>query len=278
MKAKKTCLFLAAAASVSVNCACSANPVAYVAAAKSERAVADGRFHRSGDAIKDYDRMLQLNPRSVVGYLSRANVKNELHDYRGAIADDNIAISLDPKNALAYNNRGIDRYDSGDYHGAIQDFSHALKLGSKEGSWSYWWRGNARDKLGDYQGAIEDLTRAIKLDPDYALPYGDRARVRADLGDKAGALSDLEKALATPQGFAYPHLQRQMADLLSSMGKSKEAVGYYDHVDEMHDDISAVYARGFQNALGGNFVAAASDYCRAISKSFGLMIQKDHPE
>ena len=58
------------------------------------------------EAIADYDKAIELNPKDADTYYNRGAAKNHLKQHKEAIADYDKAIELDPKDADAYYNRG----------------------------------------------------------------------------------------------------------------------------------------------------------------------------
>jgi tetratricopeptide (TPR) repeat protein len=111
------------------------------------------------DAIADFDRAMEMNPKDDAPYYNRAQAKRLKKDTAGAIADYTRAIELGSTNPAAYNNRG-----------------------------------NARAENNDPRGAIADYTRAIELKPDYARAYYNRAVATKEKGDATGAAADFKHA------------------------------------------------------------------------------------
>ena len=54
------------------------------------------------EAIKNYNKAIELNPKITEAYWARGSAKAYLKNYRGAIADFNKAIELNPKYTQAY--------------------------------------------------------------------------------------------------------------------------------------------------------------------------------
>ena len=54
------------------------------------------------DALADFDKVLQLDPKHVNGMYDRGLCKDKLGDHEAAIVDFTAAIQLDPKHAAAY--------------------------------------------------------------------------------------------------------------------------------------------------------------------------------
>ncbi|MBZ9786995.1 tetratricopeptide repeat protein [Psychroflexus sp. CAK57W] len=113
-------------------------------------------------AIADYDKSLEINPKSVKAYNNRGNVKSSLKDYKGAISDFNKAIAINPKDVFAYCNRGIVKTKMKNYDGAISDFNKAISIDSKDIS-SYMARGMTQHLSGNKIEACSDWLKAGKL-------------------------------------------------------------------------------------------------------------------
>jgi tetratricopeptide (TPR) repeat protein len=99
---------------------------------------------------------------AAVGYSNLGNNYYGLGDYQEAIKDFNRAIELDPKLAGAYWGRGKTYHELGDYQQAIKDFDRAIELNPKLGG-AYWSRGKTYQELGNQQQAKEDFKTAAKL-------------------------------------------------------------------------------------------------------------------
>ena len=103
-------------------------------------------------------------------YYNRGVAKNDLKQYEEAIKDYDKAIELNPNYSEAYNNRGKDKYNLGLYKEAIEDFNKAIELNPNNSN-SYNFRGNAKYNLKLYKEAIKDYDKAIELNPHYSNTY-----------------------------------------------------------------------------------------------------------
>ena len=65
---------------------------------------------------------------------TEAYAKHELKQYKEAIGDFDKAIELNPKDAYAYYNRGNAKHDLKQYKEAIADFDKAIELNPKDAS------------------------------------------------------------------------------------------------------------------------------------------------
>ncbi|XZN92415.1 MAG: WD40 repeat domain-containing protein [Microcoleus sp.] len=162
---------------------------------KSEEFLIQGReLLDSGEyeeAIKIFDRAIQLNPNLYEAWWDRGTALSRLEfyfeanqsfckasDIIGLNHEDFDIISMDAigaKYALARQeyNKIVDCITSGreiDIQNAINNLTKILKI-NKDFAKAYCLRGDFRNKVGEYQGAIEDLTKGIELSPELANTY-----------------------------------------------------------------------------------------------------------
>ena len=78
--------------------------------------------------LRDYSKVIQLDPSFTFAYFNRANLLCTKRDFKAAILDYNEAIRRNPNFAEAYFNRGLARLSQGDQRGLI-DLSKAGELG-----------------------------------------------------------------------------------------------------------------------------------------------------
>lgn len=108
----------------------------------SKRALGLSRQFRTDEAIKLYDKAIELNPTVAQVYFNRGACKGNNFDFEGAIKDYDKAIELNPEYMEAYGNRGnakINVYTSKgnldptpeQTESACEDFHKAVSLGDK---------------------------------------------------------------------------------------------------------------------------------------------------
>src|ERR1700722_18080752 len=76
------------------------------ATAYYNRGIAEWDKGDRDDALVDFERAIELNPRYSYAYVGRGFAKEKKGDLDGAVADYNRAIEVDPRDAYAYYNRG----------------------------------------------------------------------------------------------------------------------------------------------------------------------------
>ena len=82
--------------------------------------------------LKDYEKVISLEPTFIYAYYNRAEILSIQKDYRGAISDYSEAIKLEPQFAEAYFNRGLAKLAVGETVSGLDDLRKAGELGVVE--------------------------------------------------------------------------------------------------------------------------------------------------
>ena len=101
---------------------------ALVATTLNSRGLDKYEHNRYQEAIKDYDRAIELNPDETTAFNNRGVAKQVIGDYAEAIGDYEKALELNPEDAMAFDNREVAKKEIRDYAGAIKDYDRALEL------------------------------------------------------------------------------------------------------------------------------------------------------
>jgi tetratricopeptide (TPR) repeat protein len=147
------------------------------------------------DAVTDYSKVIELDPKNTFAYTSRGFANIHQRDFDGAIADYTKAIKLKPNDATSYFYRGLARTHrggKGDLDSAIADYTKAIKLKPNDAD-IYYARGIAKGKKSDWNGAIADYSKTIAINPKYPA-YHNRGDAKKAKGDQAGADADYAQA------------------------------------------------------------------------------------
>ncbi|HAS44563.1 MAG TPA: hypothetical protein DCS93_29055 [Microscillaceae bacterium] len=113
-------------------------------------------------AIKDFGRVLKINPKHAKAYLGRSNIKYNLKNYSGAIEDCSAAIRLNPELTDAYFNLGISYYELKKYKQAVAEFDKSIQRRPQDAE-AYYLRGRAKMHMGDNPGACNDWQKAASM-------------------------------------------------------------------------------------------------------------------
>jgi tetratricopeptide (TPR) repeat protein len=102
-------------------------------------------------AIKDFTKVIEINPVDADAYYFRGLVKTDCQDYTGAIADYNEAI-----------NRGIAKSNLKDFRGAISDFTTTIEI-EPTNAMAFYYRGISKIRLDQKDSGCSDLSKAGEL-------------------------------------------------------------------------------------------------------------------
>ncbi|WP_204103548.1 MULTISPECIES: tetratricopeptide repeat protein [Spirulina sp. CCY15215] len=117
---------------------------------------------RYEEALADYNKALELDPRLDGAYNNRANCYVAKGYLGEAIADYQIALDFNPGNLRAWINQGITYRDLGLYDLALENFDITLVLGKRLKGRVYAERGRTYHLRGDWNSAIADYNRALE--------------------------------------------------------------------------------------------------------------------
>ncbi len=114
-------------------------------------------------------------------HYSNLGIKNARDGkYDQAIKDFDKPIQLDPEGVKFCHNRGLTYGHLGEYERAINDFDKAIQIDPQCAN-AYYNRGNTYTALGQYERAIKDFDKAIQINPKYALAHKIRERAYNEL-------------------------------------------------------------------------------------------------
>lgn len=116
-------------------------------------------------AIQDFESALSQNPSSSLKIqilLNKASAYFKLEQYSEALKDYNLVIELDPRNFNAYNFRGLVNFRLGYYIDAVTDYTTAIDL-DPTSPLPYYNRGMSLLKLNETQKACSDFRKSCQM-------------------------------------------------------------------------------------------------------------------
>jgi len=183
---------------------------ARLATAFAYRASAYGQKNQYGEALKDSNESIRMNPDSTYAFTTRGTVYLLMHQYDRSIQDLNQAILLNPNEIYAVLNRGIAYRGQGQYDRSMRDFNQVIRLKPKFAN-VYYNRGIAYANQGQYDNAIQDFSWAIRLKPNFANAFRDRGIAKFHQAHFEGAAADFQDSLKFDSSDVYTALWLHLA-------------------------------------------------------------------
>jgi lipoprotein NlpI len=140
-------------------------------------------------AMTDFDKAIELQP-GAAAHLYRGEVRSALDQHGEAIADFGRALDLDPKLHVAYHLRGRERFKAGQSAGSIADFDRFIELQPDHEN-ECWERGLSRYYAGQFAAAQKSFEDYHKVGPEDIENGLWRMLSQAELAGLAAAQKDL---------------------------------------------------------------------------------------
>jgi tetratricopeptide (TPR) repeat protein len=169
-----------------------------------ERGLVLAQRKQYDEAIKAYNRALQLQPSYQVAQRLRAEALLELERYAEVVAglDDYLEkasrnlgdyLKKEEPVADAYRARGLAKAKLRDPAAALDDYTRALDIDPD--AETYAFRGWVYLVIDSPKLALRDFEKAVALDPKSGDAYNGRGHARALLGRSRDAVADAEQAV-----------------------------------------------------------------------------------
>jgi len=227
---------------------------------------------RTEKALAALDEFIKQNPKSADAYFLRGSLTME-SDPAQALKDFDKVIELKPDSGQAYNQRAVLRLTSNDKAGALKDLDAAIAHDFKDDS-IYYLRGHLRWETGELKAAVSDLDEAIKLNPGNPRVYSTRGQVLVELKEIDRGLADFNYLIKWYE--TDPSARPVPKSVTANSAKPQPGAGFMVQMDqqsvnpapgakEMAPIIANVYAnRGVILSERGNHVGALSDFNTAL--------------
>ncbi|NLY25625.1 MAG: tetratricopeptide repeat protein [Bacteroidales bacterium] len=151
------------------------------------------------NALKDMNRVLELNPDMLVAHFARAVIRSKQLEYdrlqeeslmidRGAVIDLPELTNIPGKLKLPeISTKSIE------YEGILKEYEEIIRL-NPDFIYAWYNRAEIFSLEKDYRAAIADYNKAIELEPQFAEAYFNRGIARLSIGETASGLDDIRKA------------------------------------------------------------------------------------
>ena len=228
----------------------------------SRHGVQLSQMGKSGQAIRYFNRAIELEPDDPSHHYFRGQANRNLKKYKDALKDFSKAIELEPGNPNHHYFRGLVNHDLEKYEDALKDFNKAIELEPGNSSHHYF-RGLVNHDLEKYEDALKDFSKAIELEPDDPSHHFLRGLVNHKLGKNQDALKDFSKAIELKSDYSYNHHFRGIAN--RDLEKYEDALKDFSKAIELEpDDPNYHHFRGLVNRDLEKYEDALEDATKAV--------------
>ncbi|WP_297071510.1 tetratricopeptide repeat protein [uncultured Duncaniella sp.] len=235
----------------------------FIVDAYEVRGVARQNQGKNREAIKDYNKVLEMHPDTRSVLFNKAMAQCQIKDHAGADTTFAALIRKYPRYEGGYLGRARLRLETKDTIGAKSDIDKALTINSSAIN-AYLMRADIAIHSGqDYKSALADMDMAVKLSPDFPGYYINRAFLRYMTDDFYGAFDDYDHALKLDPTNSMALFNRGL--LRAEVHDTNKAIEDFTSVINLNpDDYKTLYNRSMLLAEIGDFEAALSDLNRVL--------------
>ena len=173
------------------------------------------------DALKLFERAVQLDPNSANAWFNVGYSHDAVGDFPQALVAWDRAINLDRDNAAAWTNKGSTLLKLQRYQEALDAFMTAIRI---KDTYVFAWNGKgiALKELGRAEEAIDAYDKALELDPRFAYAWNGKGSALWSLQRLGEALKAFEQALVISPRIAM--VWRNKAGVLNEQGQFDEGL------------------------------------------------------
>lgn len=232
----------------------------YAATCYARRGGCHQRLQRYDEALDDFSKAIGTSVDDAWRYhLDRADVYDEMKEYKKALADCLAAMELNGRHPDCFYKLGYAQYRIGQYDQAVRNFDTVVEsMYDSSDPRIYMYRGQAYEKLGEPHKAMENYDRAVRcLKRDsFGDVVAESYRLRGDAyqraGDQERAAQDYQKAASADPKISDNYRRKREVDHLSQLiqKQKKPALQYFQRANEYFEL--------------GEFEKAVSDFSRSL--------------
>lgn len=226
---------------------------------------------RLDDAIADFDRAIQLEPKNGWGFANRGLARVWKGDYDAAKRDLDTADALEPRIIVAARARGLMAARQGDFAAAVAAFTKALDI-EPDDRFSLGRRAIANRVAGNEDAALRDAAAALKIDPDWTELYLLRANILRNQGKRDAAFKEAAALEAVPHQTSLGYIAA--ANLYAALDKMEDAMRAYDRALAIKPE-GIVYLNRGLNRPRSDVAGRRADFDKALSLDPELIEARD---
>ena len=214
------------------------------------------------DALKDFDRAIKVDPDYNLAIAQRGITYGEMKRYEDALKDFDRAIEIYSNDKLAIARRGITYGEMKRYEDALKDFDRSIEIYSND-KLAIALRGYTYSLMKRYEDALKDFDRAIEINPDYTWAIARRGYTYSLMKRYEDALKDFDRAIEINPDDKWAIAQRSYTYRL--MERYEDALKDFDRAIEIDPDYKwAIAQRGVTYREMKRYENALKDFDRAI--------------
>lgn len=220
-------------------------------------------------AIDWYSQFLQVNETNANAYNHRGWAFSNVGDHDSAIKDFDKVIQLDKRNPVAYYNLGVEygKYQT-NYDQAMRAYTKALNCDSYY--YEAWCgRSQAWDKLGNAVRASDDIDSAISIDPTCYQGFWLRGYQDVEVNQLDRAISDFSRAAtnATDNTYRADSILKRGYCYLNKDDLVRALSDFNAAIVIAPDMGSAYFNKAIVQARNGDIRAAVASYRKFLKKA-----------
>jgi tetratricopeptide (TPR) repeat protein len=194
------------------------------------------------EALKAFDKALEINPQFAEVLINRGIALNNLARYEEALEDFEKAMEINPDFAEAWTGKGVALYYLGRYKEALEAFEKAIEINPQYAN-AWYNKGITLDKLKKYEEALKAFEKAIEINPQYADAWNNKGVTLGHLKRYEDALKAFEKAIKIdPKNVVA---WKNKGDALCKLEKYKDALTGYEKATKIKPNfVEALYNKG----------------------------------
>jgi tetratricopeptide (TPR) repeat protein len=224
-------------------------------------------LEKQEEALKCYDKAIEIDPEEGDFYYSKGNALYTFKRYDEAITTLNKAVEKDSSNIEAYEKIALTLYDQGKSEEALKSCDSALILNPKS-SRLYNTKGNLYYWSKMYKESVEMYDKAIQFfDNKVLYIYSNKAGSLYELERYDEALAAYNKAIEL--NLFDEDVYNSKGNTLIALGKYEEAIESYNKALELDDKFAVVY---FNKAICYIHLDNVTETLSNLKKAFELEV------
>ncbi|KAG0202639.1 anaphase-promoting complex subunit cdc27 [Mortierella sp. GBA30] len=181
------------------------------------------RRHENDQALKCFQRAIQLHDRFAYAHTLSGHEYADLEEYDKAQTEYRAAMSIDPRHYYAWYGMGMIFDKMGKNDLALIHYKEAQKLNPSSGVLLYRV-GTIQEKMNRITEALRSFEEALSLDPNNVAARYHKAKVQADLEQFEESLKELE--VVKKHRHNEPNVFMLQGKILLKMGNKELALKY----------------------------------------------------